>query len=66
MLFRSVSQSRYGFVRAVRTETWHWEYHPQLAKQGPYAKLGGKPDANFQRTMTLNGTTYDLGGIKVA
>ena len=57
---------KYGFVRAVRTETWHWEYHPQLAKQGPYVKLGGKADANFQRTMALNGTTYDLGNIKVA
>jgi LAS superfamily LD-carboxypeptidase LdcB len=57
---------KYGFVRTVSTETWHWEYHPQLAKQGPYAKLGGKPDANFKRTMALGNVTYDLGNIKVA
>jgi len=57
---------KYGFVRTVSTETWHWEYHPQLAKQGPYAKLGGKPDANFKRTMAFAGQTYDLGNIKVA
>jgi len=56
---------KYGFVRTVSTETWHWEYHPQLAKQGPYVKLGGKPDNNFKRTMTLAGLTYDLGNIKV-
>jgi len=56
---------KYGFFRTVRSETWHWEYHPQLAKKGPYAKLKGVADANFKRTMTLNGVTYDLGNIKV-
>ena len=58
---------KYGFVRAVRTETWHFEYWPTLApKGGPYVKLsGGKADANYNRTMTLNGVSYNLANIKV-
>ena len=30
---------KYGFVRTVGSEEWHFEYHPELAKNGPYAKL---------------------------
>ncbi len=58
---------KYGFVRSVKSETWHFEYWPTLApKGGPYVKLGGKADANYSRTMTLNGTSYNLANIKVA
>jgi hypothetical protein len=30
---------RFGYLRTVPTEEWHFEYWPQLAKKGPYAKL---------------------------
>lgn len=30
---------RYGFVRAVNSEEWHYEYRPKEAPQGPYAKV---------------------------
>ena len=57
---------KYGFVRAVSTETWHWEWWPELAKRGPYVKLGGKADANFRRTLAYKGTTVNLANITVA
>lgn len=38
---------RYGFVRAVATEEWHFDYLPSIASSGPYAKLNStKRDAN--------------------
>ena len=36
---------KFGFVREVFDEEWHFDYLPDLAKKGPYAKLpsnGGK------------------------
>lgn len=52
---KSLTESRYkwlvmnswkfGFVREVATEEWHFDYLPDLAKKGPYGKLpsnGGK------------------------
>jgi len=30
---------RYGFIRAVAGEEWHYDYLPDLAKNGPYGKL---------------------------
>jgi LAS superfamily LD-carboxypeptidase LdcB len=57
---------KYGFVRTVSTETWHFEYHPNDAKKGPYAGLkGGKPDANYDRTMAYKGKQYNLAAITV-
>lgn len=32
---------KFGFVRTVGTEEWHWEYHPNEAANGPYAFLKG-------------------------
>lgn len=38
---------RYGFVRAVSTEEWHFDYMPSSAKNGPYAVLNSsKRDSN--------------------
>lgn len=38
---------RYGFVRAVATEEWHFDYLPSIASNGPYAKLNSsKRDSN--------------------
>jgi LAS superfamily LD-carboxypeptidase LdcB len=30
---------KFGFVRAVGTEEWHYEYWPDQAKNGPYARI---------------------------
>ena len=32
---------KYGFVRTVNTEEWHFEYRPDLAKLGPYGGFAG-------------------------
>lgn len=37
---------KYGFIRVVSTEEWHFEYRPDIAKNGPFAKLKGT-DANL-------------------
>jgi len=36
---------KYGFVRAVTNEEWHFDYLPDLAKKGPYGRIAGT-DAN--------------------
>ncbi len=36
-----VNSWKYGFVRGVATEEWHFDYLPQNAKNGPYAKYQG-------------------------
>lgn len=54
---------KYGFVRTVSTETWHYEYHPNDAKRGPYAGLKGSPDANYKRTMAFKGKEINLANI---
>jgi hypothetical protein len=30
---------KYGFIRTVQGETWHWEYHPNVAQQGTFARV---------------------------
>jgi LAS superfamily LD-carboxypeptidase LdcB len=38
---------RYGFIRTVSTEEWHFDYLPSISKIGPYAKLNSsKRDSN--------------------
>ena len=32
---------KFGFVRAVQTEEWHFEYKPEISKKGPYADFAG-------------------------
>ena len=54
---------KYGFVRGVKSETWHYEYRPNEAKKGPYAIVG--KDTNYNRTMAFKGTTYNLANITV-
>jgi hypothetical protein len=59
---------KYGFVRTVTTECWHWEYWGDEArKKGPYFYFNENKmsDANFKRTLPLNGKLYDLANIKV-
>lgn len=38
---------RFGFVREVATEEWHFDYLPDLAKKGPYGKLANQGDKNL-------------------
>lgn len=33
---------KYGWVREVYSEEWHFDYIPELAKKGPYSKLASK------------------------
>ena len=37
---------RFGFVRTVKSEEWHFEYIPEKAKNGPYGAMSGKGGAN--------------------
>jgi hypothetical protein len=32
---------KFGFVRAVKSEEWHFEYRPDIANKGPYALFAG-------------------------
>jgi hypothetical protein len=45
---------KYGFVRTVKSEEWHYEYYPDIAKSnGPYAKLP-KSNQLFYSDLGLN------------
>jgi len=44
---------KYGFIRTVSSEEWHWEYRSDLASKGPYSKLT-KTEANgFYKDLIL-------------
>lgn len=49
---------RYGFIRAVAKEEWHYDYLPNLAKKGPYGKLPasdlGALDTKFYKDWGLD------------
>jgi hypothetical protein len=44
---------RFGFLRTLATEEWHFEYWPEQAKKGPYGKLP-KTDKLFYADLGLN------------
>jgi len=46
---------RFGFVRTVGSEEWHWEYLPEKAKLGPYAVL--KTKTKFYADLGLTNLT---------
>lgn len=46
---------KFGFIRTVRSEEWHYEYLPSLAKKGPYAKVKDSGDNGFYADLGLNG-----------
>ncbi len=60
---------RYGFVRAVANEEWHFDYRPDIAAKGPYAKLPAK-DTGAVTTKFYNkkkdGSYWGLDEIKIA
>lgn len=44
---------KFGFVRSVSNEEWHFDYLPEIAKKGPYGKLGqGKPQKDTGSVRT--------------
>ncbi len=45
---------KYGFIRAVNTEEWHFEYRPSEAKQGPYAKVSASNANLFYTDLGLD------------
>ena len=45
---------RFGFVRTVSSEEWHYEYWSQDSKRGPYAKLTGSDNNLFYSDLNLN------------
>lgn len=45
---------RFGFIRTVGSEEWHYEYLPQLAKNGPYAKIDGTDTNKFYSDLSLS------------
>ena len=46
---------RFGFVRTVATEEWHFEYLPQQAPSGPYAVLADTNANKFYSDLGLSG-----------
>lgn len=36
---------KFGFVRTVKTEEWHFDFRPDWAKDGPYGGFKNKPSA---------------------
>jgi LAS superfamily LD-carboxypeptidase LdcB len=49
---------KFGFIRAVAKEEWHFDYLPDLAKKGPYGKLPaqdlGRVDTKFYKDWGLD------------
>ncbi len=48
---------KYGYIRAVSSEEWHFEFRPNEASQGPYARV--KPGSNGK--LVNNGWYADIG-----
>lgn len=44
---------KFGFIRTVKSEEWHYEYLPNLAKNGPYAKIAGTSENKFYSDLGL-------------
>lgn len=38
---------KFGFLRGVANEEWHYDYLPKISSGGPYAKLGNKGNSNL-------------------
>jgi LAS superfamily LD-carboxypeptidase LdcB len=44
---------KFGFIRTVPTEEWHFEYWPEYAVNGPYAKLSGTNEHLFYTDLGI-------------
>jgi predicted chitinase/LAS superfamily LD-carboxypeptidase LdcB len=45
---------KFGFVRAVKSEEWHFEYHPSKSNKGPYAIVSDSTSNLFYSDLGLN------------
>ncbi len=45
---------KFGFVRTVASEEWHFDYLPNLASNGPYARLAGTNSNLFFSSLGLS------------
>ena len=45
---------KFGFVRAVKSEEWHFEYHPDKSKKGPYAIVSDSTANLYYADLGLN------------
>lgn len=45
---------KFGFIRTVSTEEWHYEYQPTPAIKGPYAKVAGNNANKFYTDLSLD------------
>ena len=48
---------KYGFVRGVAVEEWHYDYLPDKAKKGPYGKISGTDTNKFYSDWGLDKIT---------
>jgi hypothetical protein len=48
---------KFGFVRTVGSEEWHYEYYPTVAMKGPYAKIAGTNNNKFYTDLSLDRIT---------
>ena len=48
---------RYGFIRTVSSEEWHWEYLPTEAVKGPYAKVSNQASKGWYPDLGLDKLT---------
>jgi hypothetical protein len=59
---------KFGFVRTVAKEEWHYDYRPDIAAKGPYAALPAKDkglvDTKFYNKKK-NGSPWGLDELKV-
>jgi len=44
---------KYGFIRTVSNEEWHWEYRPELASIGPYSQLSKTEKNRFYKDLDI-------------
>jgi len=45
---------KFGFIRTVSSEEWHYEYQPTAAIKGPYAKVAGTNANKFYTDLSLD------------
>lgn len=45
---------KFGFVRAVKSEEWHFEYRPDISQKGPYALFAGGDTNLFYSDLGLD------------
>jgi putative chitinase len=45
---------KFGFIRAVNSEEWHFEYRPEIASKGPYSKVSNNENNLFYRDLGLD------------